>query len=317
MQDIAQLVEEIRKLINRPRKKYALLQNKAMWAMLCSSMDTIEDTELCFDAFLTQDLDRADDGIKYVFVYGTLQALFVQQDAVQNFHEALNIPYTQDPSLENVREIRNDSVGHPTKRGGGQGSSFNFMARITLGSQGFQLRKTYRSSQPDCFRDVKVPELIATQRKVFMDVLDNVIKTLENEEMEHRKKFEGKKLAGVFSSTSTSYPLSKIFEAILNPQSTHARLGEVHVDRILESIKAFKIGLKEREILESYEDEGGKYTLELLAYALQKLQTYFRNRAETHIKEKDAYIFAHFVSTQIQELCQIAGEIDEEYSQFG
>lgn len=315
MQDIAQLVEEIRKLINRPRKQYALLQDRAMWAMLCSSMDTIEDTELCFDAFLTEDIDRADDGVKYVFVYGTLQALFVQQDAVQNFHEALNIPYTQDPSLGSIREIRNDSVGHPTKRGGGP--SYNFIARITLGSQGFQLRTIYRDGQQDCIKHVNVPELITTQRDVFVDVLDNVIKTLENEEMEHRKKFEGKKLAGVFSSTSTSYPLSKIFEAILNPQSTHARLGEVHVDRILESIKAFKIGLKEREILESYEDEGGKYTLELLAYALQKLQTYFRNRAETHIKEKDAYIFAHFVSTQIQELCQIAGEIDEEYSQFG
>ena len=313
MQDIAQLVEEIRKLINRPRKQYALLQDRAMWAMLCSSMDTIEDTELCFDAFLTEDIDRADDGVKYVFVYGVLQALFVQQDAVQNFHEALNIPYTQDPSLENIRDIRNDSVGHPTKRGGGQGHSYNFIARITLGSQGFQLRTIYRDGQQDCIKNVNVPELIATQRDVFVDVLDNVIKTLENEEMEHRKNFEGKKLAGVFSSTS--YPLSKIFEAILNPKSTHAQLGEVHVDQILKSIEAFKVGLKDREILEAYEEEGGRHTLELLAYPLQKLQTYFRNPAETYINEKDAYIFAHFVSTQIQELRQIAREIDEEYSQ--
>ena len=314
MQDIAQLVEEIRKLINRPRKKYALLQDQAMFVMLCSSMDTIEDTELCFDAFLTEDIDRADDGVKYVFVYGVLQALFVQQDAVQNFHEALNMPYTQDPSLENIRDIRNDSVGHPTKRGKSQGRSYNFISRITLGSQGFQLRTIYRDGQQDCIKNVNVPELITTQRDVFVDVLDNVIKTLENEEMEHRKKFAGKKLAGVFSSTS--YPLSKIFE-VLNPKSAHAPLGENHVDRILRSIEAFKTGLKDREILEAYERKGGKHTLELLAYALQQLQTYFRDRAETHINEKDAYIFAHFVRTQIQNLRQIAEEIDKEYSQFG
>ena len=311
MQDIAQLVEEIRKLITFSRKQYALLQNQAMWAMLCSSMDTIEDTELCFDAFLAQDIDRADDGVKYVFVYGTLQALFVQQDAVEHLHEALNVPYTQDPSLRGIREIRNDSVGHPTNRGGGD--SYNFIARITLGSQGFRLRTTYRDGQPDCFRDVNVPELIATQRKVFIEVLDNVIKTLENEEMEHRKKFEGKKLANVFSSTGTNYPLSKIFEAILNPQSAHAQQGEAHVDQILKAIEAFKVGLKDREILEAY--EGVQYTLELVDYPLQELRTYFRHPAETHINEKDANIFATFVNAQVEELRQFAREIDEEYSQ--
>ena len=311
MQDIAQLVDDIRELINRPRKQDALSQNHAMWAMLCSSMDTIEDTELCFDAFLTEDIDRADDGVKYVFVYGVLQALFVQQDAVQNFHEALNMPYTQDPSLKNIREIRNDSVGHPTKRGGGH--SYNFISRITLGSQGFQLGTIYRDRPQPRFKDVNVPELIATQRNVFVGVLDNVIKALENEEMEHRKKFEGKKLADVFSSTS--YPLSKIFEAILNPKSAHVQLSKDHVDRILKSIEAFKIELKEREILGAY--KGIRYTLELVDYPLLELRTYFCNRAETHIKEKDAFIFADFAERQVQELQERAQELDEEYSQEG
>lgn len=311
MQDIGQLVDDIRELINRPRKQYALLQDEAMWAMLCSSMDAIEDTELCFDAFLTQEIDRADAGAKYVFVYGTLQALFVQQDAVQNFHEALNMSYTQDPSLKNIREIRNDSVGHPTKRGGGQGQSYNFISRITLGSQGFQLMTIDRDRPQPRFKDANVPELIATQRDVFVDVLGNVIKILENEEMEHRKKFAGKKLADAFHLTS--YFLSKIFEAILDPNSTHALLGKGYVDEILESIKVFKTGLEDREILEAY--EGVTHTLEEVDYPLQELRTYFRNCDETHLKKKDAYIFAHFVRTQIQNLCQIAKEIDEEYSQ--
>lgn len=309
MQDISQLVDEVRDLINRPRKQYALLQDRAMWAMLCSSMDIIEDTELCFDAFLTQDIDRADDGVKYVFVYGTLQALFLQQDAVQTLYEALTIQYTPDPALGKIRDIRNDSVGHPTKRGAGQGRSYNFIARITLGSQGFRLMTIYRDGQQTRF-DVNVPELIATQRDVFADVLANVVKTLEKEEMEHRKKFEGRKLADVFSSTS--YPLSKIFEA-LNPQSAHALLGATHVNQILKAIEAFKVGLKDREILEAY--EGVQYTLELVDYPLQELRTYFRNPAETHINEKDANIFATFVDVQVEELLQFAREIDEEYSQ--
>jgi len=303
------LKNDIREIINSPRKQHALLQDRAAWYMLCSCLDTIGDTELCFEAFLTKGADRSDYGSKYLYVYGALQALFVQQDAVRNLTQALQIPYTPDPLLTQIREIRNDSIGHPTKRGGGTGRAFNFISRVSLGSQGFELMTTYPDGSTSGFKHVNIPDLIAKQRSVLMDVLSDVIKTLRREEMEHRQKFADEKLTDAFPPT-IHYHFEKIFESIHRPE--YAEFGGINVDFILECVEQFKAGLKEREILEAYDSV--TYTLELLDYPLRELQTYFVNSDRTHINEKDAYIFTYFARKQTDELLELAQELDEEYS---
>lgn len=195
MKDINQLTEEIRKLIHPPRKKHAVIE----WNMLCSCLDVIEDTDSCLDAFLMTDLDRFDDGDqyladgnKYMYVYGTLQALYMQQYAVEHLTESLKIPdaedpslkkITEDPSLKKIREIRNASVGHPTKqdRPPKEPVRFNFISRISIGKQGFKLGTAYADGRPDCFRDIDIPKLIETQRGILIGVLKNVIKALQKE----------------------------------------------------------------------------------------------------------------------------------------
>ena len=110
-------IKEIRDLINSPRKQNELLGKNALWLMLCSCMDTIQDTEIALESYLTEDIDNSQRGKNYLNTYGALQALFVQQDAVENLHTALGIPYVEDSSLKQIREIRNDAAGHPTNRG--------------------------------------------------------------------------------------------------------------------------------------------------------------------------------------------------------
>ena len=196
MTGIEQLVSEIRDNINEPRKKHALLQDHASWMMLCSSMDVIEDTDCGLEAFLTTDVDDFNDGNKYMYVYGTLQALVVQQDAVKHFHESLNIPHdlTCDHKsvLGHIREIRNNSIGHPTKRDRIKPIAFNFISRITIGNQGFTLATAYENGTQTCYKDVDIPDLIAKQRSILSGVLCDVIETLRKEEMEHRTTFADK-----------------------------------------------------------------------------------------------------------------------------
>ena len=149
MTEIEQIVSGIRDLINGPRKKHALLQNHAPWMMLCSALDVIEDTDCCLEAFLATDINfdsgnqGLNDGKKYMFVYGTLQALFVQQDAVEHFHQALKIRYNLSRDhksvLREIRDIRNNSIGHPTKSDRQTPIAFNFISRMTIGNQGFTL----------------------------------------------------------------------------------------------------------------------------------------------------------------------------------
>ena len=161
-------ISKIRDLINSSRKQHQLLQDSALWYMLCSCMDTIADTEEALESFLKKDTDSSDKGRNYLRIYGALQALFVQQEAVENLHEALKIPYTEDASLEKIRHIRIDAAGHPTKRGNKK--AFNFITRLTLSAQEFHLMTLYRAKLSDKelnskHIDVSVPDLIATQKK--------------------------------------------------------------------------------------------------------------------------------------------------------
>ena len=121
MTEIEQLVDEIRDNINEPRKKHALIQDRASWMMLCSSMEVIEDTDCGLEAFLTKDCRCILMMVTSICMYMALyKRLVVQQDAVKHFHESLNIPHAltcdHKSVLGHIREIRNNSIGHPTKR---------------------------------------------------------------------------------------------------------------------------------------------------------------------------------------------------------
>lgn len=184
IQSIESLTNDIRDVINHSRLRDELPQYSDAWNMLCSSLDAIEDTNSCLDAFLMTDISfdtgnqHLDDGKKYMYVYGTLQAMFVQQDAVEHLAEALQIPYTLDSSLKQIRDIRNDSVGHATKRGAGKRKTFNFITRISIDNQGYTLGTAYADGRPDSSKEVNIPDLISTQRSILTSVLGSVLKIL-------------------------------------------------------------------------------------------------------------------------------------------
>ena len=310
---IDQKMEEIRNFLNftSPRKKQALMQDSAMWYMLCSSMDIIEDMECALESYLAEDSDVSDLGKKYLLVFGALQTLYVQQDGVKHLHDALDIPYTMDPKIKDIREIRNDAAGHPTNRQNKK--AFNFITRVYLGVHDFQLTTFYPTNVVggnlnSKHMNINIPDLITTQRSVFLDVLENVIKNLKEEEMEHRKKFEGNKLVDTLSDTI--YPFEKIFDVVFNEHSDHAPLVGGYVERILECYMAFRDGLKDR----GEPDDNISYEYEYLEYALKHIKDYFDSGQKTHIQCKDLYVFACFIQQKINVLKETAKYIDEKYN---
>lgn len=305
-------IKEIRDLINKPHKQNELLGNDALWLMLCSCMDTVQDTAAALESYLTEDTNNSERDRNYLHTYGALQALFVQQDAIENLHEALAIRYVEDSSLEQIREIRNDAAGHPTNRRNKK--SFNFVHFGSGYTHGFHLmtvypNKTGNGQLNSKHADINLADLITTQRRAFMKALDNVIETLKAEEMAHKNKFSGKKLVSVFSGTT--YPFSKIWDAVLHPNSDHAYFVDHYVEEISKCIKAFKDGLKER----GEPDDHISDIYEKLEYALQHIKAFFDGESNTHIQREDAYIFVSFVDQQVKVLKEIAEELDKEYSQ--
>ena len=273
----------IRDLINESRKHASLLENESMFLMLCACLDTISDTHCCSEAFLTTDIDKLDINNQYVYVYGTMQALLVEQDAVRHLCESLSISYTPDPMLKNIRDIRHESVGHPTN----SGDAYSFINRNSIGNEGFELSTYYAAATGRNTKrvDVNIRELIAKQRDKLSNVLDDVIKILEQEKMDHKQKFAGQKLSDAFHNTG--YLFSKISEVILNPKSAHAEIADGHVDRILEVVNQYKMGLEERAEF----DDSNSYIYDNLNYSLQHIKTYFQEPNKTHINKNRCIYF--------------------------
>lgn len=74
-------------------------------------------------------------------------------------------------------------------------------------------------------------------------------------------------------------------------------------------LESFKDELSDRDEWGVYESID--YYYELIDYPLKRLKSYFNG--DDSINEKDAYIYASFLSNQLKSIQEIAKELDEEY----
>ncbi|KAF5433529.1 hypothetical protein C5S39_01515 [Candidatus Methanophagaceae archaeon] len=308
---MSKYTQEIRDFINEPRKQFNLLKNPKFWNQLCSSLDVIGDSDLAIDAYINSEFGK-DDGEKYLSLYGVLQALFLQQDAVTNLCESLGLKNNliANPKLKEIRDIRNDSIGHPTKRGNYK--SYHFISRITIEKFGFQLISDYENNKTT-IRDISVIDLIKEQRKDLSEILKKVINDLQAEEKAHKEMFKMEKLEAVFPDT-LSYYIGKIFENIGKPD--RAPLGQGNVKLVKKVMGKLKEALQKRGIeLGTYDSIN--YVYDLLEYPITELEQYFDwliAKKKPRINDKTAYIFAYFISEHLSKLKEIAKGIDDEYS---
>lgn len=126
------MIDKVRNIINSKNiyKKY-FQRNKKDWNILCASMDIIDDTDFSIKYFQNLDLNGENDPWNsYLSIYGVLQCIYAQQDAIQNLYKVItkNIiskyklsykkPIFQTntyPTFIKLRKIRNILVGHASE----------------------------------------------------------------------------------------------------------------------------------------------------------------------------------------------------------
>jgi hypothetical protein len=156
----------LRELVNKQPRKRELQSTPKNWLKLCASMDALGDSELALIAYEHR-RKLVTLGEAYLHVYGALQALFLQQDAVRSIHCALGCDPPKSQVLDDIRDIRNDTVGHPANRKGG---TAHFISQITLASTGF----SYISATPPAefeSKQVNLLDMIADQREQLTNIL--------------------------------------------------------------------------------------------------------------------------------------------------
>lgn len=202
------LVNQIHNKIERGEKQFRLMDDKVAWNRFCASVYAIEDAQCAIDAYCEMPFPDDTKG-KYLYIYGLLQALFLQQDATNGLSITLcteRISFKEKfPSLYQIREIRNDTIGHPTERTHRQGKSTTVsyvqISQITIHKDGFHYC-LYRQENNFEFEDkfVDLSSVITEQRRCILIILSEVCTYLDKEYQEYLKKFEGIRMVEIFQS---------------------------------------------------------------------------------------------------------------------
>lgn len=309
METIPELERKVRDRINRSRTQHQLLGRREDWNKLCSALDIVGDTEQALDAYLTQP-GSATTGVCYLHVYGALQALQLQQDAVEHICQALRIAPKVSPKLPHIREIRSSAAGHPAMQKEKKAVKSSGIVQTSLSQHGFTLTTSYSDGRPYSRRHVDVRKLAAEQRAVLRDVLTDVVHKLDEAEMKHRAEHRDEKLGAVFPET-LSYGFEKMFAAISG--SEPVAFGAAYVERVSDILADFRQRLEKRG--EWGLHEGVAYHYDLLQYPVAELKTFLSDSAPSELNEKDAYIFCSFIREEMKNLQEIAREIDEQYAE--
>ncbi len=305
---IADLESEIRDRINARRLQHDLLQRSEDWNKLCSALDVIGDTELGLAAYMSHPA-VTDTGLSYLYVYGALQLLQTQQDAVEQVCRALGLKPHASPKIPEVREVRSNAVGHPPAQRMDNVVKSNFIVRASLCPDSFTLLTVFSDDRPFVQRTVSIPALIQQQAAALHDTLSEIISILDEAEMKHREQFQDKKLVECFPP-ALGYYFSKIFEALHNP--AYFPLGSGHVDLVGQCVEKLRSMLEHRG--EWGVHDSLTYEFELLQYPLTELKNFFVCKEASKFNERDMYIFCAFLKEQCKVLRTIAIDIDREYA---
>ena len=136
------------------------------WHRLCVSMDALGDTVVALREFEKAGLG-ANDGEKYLRLYGVLQAVVLQQDAIQSLSEIFlgaRLPPADDSGWQHLRELRNLSAGHPIRNTSAARGTIKrvFVSRPSISSKGLTLMVWDQALGTHSFQHVDLQGLYAS-----------------------------------------------------------------------------------------------------------------------------------------------------------
>lgn len=181
------LMDQMR--ITEPRK----------WALLCTCLDTIDDAQSAIEAYRGTSKE-AEKSELYLRTYGVLQAMFIQQDALHNLADSLDmsLDIKGDQRIKDIREIRNNVAGHPTDRGSVKGRTFYRISQHSLRRFRFEVLKHHSDREPKISR-VNICKITIKNERILTRYLLNIIEHLKLKWIDHAKKFRSKSLARIIS----------------------------------------------------------------------------------------------------------------------
>lgn len=302
-----EISRKIRKLCNHPWKRALLFADRSKWHKLWASLDLINDTQEAIDYYSKIPKENFKNG-GYLYVFGLLQSLYVQQDAALNLNKALfqkTIDFKEDfPDLFMIRAQRNNSIGHPTGRGKNDSGSYHIIDGTSINKSGFDLVSHYpKNNKSFQFNSINLDRSIKVQEKLINEILIEVMNELKSDFDQHKKKFKGTPLIEIVKAGGIDYSISKLYEF-------ESPLIPMNFKIISETYDKIKAGIKKRYTsLEAL--PGVELTCDRIDYILPRLE---RDLVNSRINDElEIEIFVDALKSQFEELVEMIKEIDDEF----
>jgi hypothetical protein len=286
-----------------------LIDDRFIWDQLWASMDIIDDVDSALEAYLNNEFPT-DLGERYLRIYGAMQGLFLQQDALSDLVKAIRPSKAIYPNdvLKDIRDARNASVGHPTRLNRKGSLSTHGIVQNSMRKDGFDLI-SYPSKDGNVFQHVPVRELIEKQRVETVRILTEVVNDLRAQEEAHRARFRDIKVIKVFDQVS--YAFEKIFD-----ETRHGAtpiLSRWSVGHLQKSLDDFAEALKQRGFgIDTYDSI--KYLYKDIEHPLAELRKFILREPSEIQSDKTGVVFADALQGHFEQLRDIAREIDDEYA---
>lgn len=295
----------VRDHINTHRYQSVLFKDSNAWNQICSSLDVIGDTLYAIESYQSEPFPD-DIGLQYIYTYGVLQALFIQQDALRHLSEAFGIDYKENLVLKDIREQRNAAIGHPTKQTRKGEKYYSHISRISLSKNGFDLLR-FSDSRPHEIIQVDILRTITDQLDGIAEGYQKIVNKLNEVDRMHREKFEDNPLQDIFHS-AMGYSFQKIAAGIRAHSHGDKDFGHSNLRMVEETYHRFESAIRERDELNDYIE----YDLREYFHAMNKLDQYF-SRDYSWMEETDARIYHSYIYNRHDRFVQIAKEIDKQY----
>lgn len=302
---IEELTRKIGCLISKVEKRNLIMQNMSNWNKCCAAIDVIEDSQCAIDYYKTTDYPDNYKG-KYLFTYGLLQALFIQQDALHSLSSVLYTKFdfrNNYPEIYEIREIRNDTIGHPTNR---QDKKCIHIGQIFLEKEKFRYIVYPKAKSIE----VDVKKLLIKQEEFTIEILNKIINQLLEEIDNFFKQFEGKNMKEIFNMLT--YITGKSYV------ETHNYIFKDKEDLgfkiIRDMLDKTKTALNER-YCDWKENENWQYEIK----ECEELYKFLTEQIDTINKEKE-FIKKHLLSNLLHKLKHLelmAEETDEYFASYG
>lgn len=304
---------------NSTIKKTSIYSKKqdGYWDKLFAAIDTIEDTCLAIENF-QKDPNNCFILNPYLSTYGILQALFIQQDAVNFLNVSLFgenkkiIWHKSYPDLDNIRKLRNETIGHPieAKQKGKQSKyakdeiSSCTIDRSSLSKNGFSYILWMHSKTEK--KSINFTKIIELQNKNLSQELENILKGLQNEERQHKLKFKNENLSDLLSDKSL-YQVNLIYGVSWNDH-----LAWPSFEHFFDQYKKIRNGIENRygKFGNSLRLPGTAEVIKKLDYIFSKIEI-FKNTQQFNEQEFEIYVDA--LDTSLKELKDHLQEIDNEF----